>query len=360
MKIAFIDQRFHERTRSSEFFAAILENLGTVDHFYIEPTDATLIKEISDADYDLYVLWQLESYAPFLLYKRKRVLIVPMLDASMGHGRKYWKNMQGARALNFSRRLSLEHEDAGLENLYLQYFPNPDEHEIQRDFDELRGFFWQRRPEEGINCDLIKRLVADQVVKLHCHNAPDTARSEKWPSPYYFTESHWFENRADFENLLSSTNLFFAPRICEGIGMSFLEAMARGMCVVAADFPTCNEYITNNYNGILYPTSAIQSPVQLKLDPKHCAKLGFQARALVEQGYERFTKRQDELYLFVKTIPTPRKPVWISQAEENRLLDAGRMYFGSLRKFRKKVRGTVNVQINQITKLFIRTRRSYE
>ena len=34
--------------------------------------------------------------------------------------------------------------------------------------------------------------------------------------------------------------------------MAFLEAMAMGMCVVAENQPTANEYILSGQNGILY------------------------------------------------------------------------------------------------------------
>ena len=51
---------------------------------------------------------------------------------------------------------------------------------------------------------------------------------------------------------LRRAGIYFAPRLYEGIGISFLEAMAMGKAVVAPDNPTMNEYVTHNVNGFLY------------------------------------------------------------------------------------------------------------
>src|SRR6202012_2876394 len=39
----------------------------------------------------------------------------------------------------------------------------------------------------------------------------------------------------------------------EGVGITFLEAMARGCAVVAYDAPTMNEYIESGKTGVLLP-----------------------------------------------------------------------------------------------------------
>ena len=52
--------------------------------------------------------------------------------------------------------------------------------------------------------------------------------------------------------VLSSCNIYIAPRELEGIGLSFLEAMAMGKVIIASNNPTMNEYIIHNQNGYLY------------------------------------------------------------------------------------------------------------
>ena len=56
----------------------------------------------------------------------------------------------------------------------------------------------------------------------------------------------------------SRANVYFAPRLEEGIGQTFLEAIRWGRCVVAADNRTINEYIIHGVNGLLYDTLSFQ------------------------------------------------------------------------------------------------------
>lgn len=51
MKIAFLDHNFHAHTKSSHFFVAILERIGRVDIFYIDPERVDQeVEEIKDLE----------------------------------------------------------------------------------------------------------------------------------------------------------------------------------------------------------------------------------------------------------------------------------------------------------------------
>ena len=82
----------------------------------------------------------------------------------------------------------------------------------------------------------------------------------------------------------------------EGIGMSFLEAMALGQCVVAPDAPTMNEYISNGTNGLLYP---LERPGALDLS-RH-REIGARARDSIERGFARWQASQEALLDFIAT-----------------------------------------------------------
>ena len=56
----------------------------------------------------------------------------------------------------------------------------------------------------------------------------------------------------EYADLLGSCGLFAAPRRKEGIGLSFLDAMARGAFVLGYDSPTMNEYIRHAETGWLF------------------------------------------------------------------------------------------------------------
>ena len=64
--------------------------------------------------------------------------------------------------------------------------------------------------------------------------------------------SEGFADRSAYLAHMRAANVFFAPRATEGIGMANLEAMAHGMCIVAHDDATANEYLIHKQNGYLY------------------------------------------------------------------------------------------------------------
>jgi glycosyltransferase involved in cell wall biosynthesis len=81
--------------------------------------------------------------------------------------------------------------------------------------------------------------------------------------------------------------------------MSFLEAMARGQCVIAADNPTMNEYITHGVNGLLF---APRQP--MPLDLAAMPRLGRRAREGIEDGFERWQRdRRGRLLDYIAAPP---------------------------------------------------------
>ncbi|HTV33686.1 MAG TPA: glycosyltransferase, partial [Methylocella sp.] len=110
------------------------------------------------------------------------------------------------------------------------------------------------------------------------------------------TASQWLEDRKDLEKLVAEANVYFAPRPYEGIGMAFLEAMARGQCVVAPNAPTMSEYMTHGISGLFYD---VENPHPLDF----CAarKIGANARRTIERGFKRWQYDQSDIlpaYLF--------------------------------------------------------------
>jgi glycosyltransferase involved in cell wall biosynthesis len=101
-----------------------------------------------------------------------------------------------------------------------------------------------------------------------------------------FTSS-WTGDHDQYMDRLSESNVFFASRAAEGIGMSFLEAMSIGLCVVAPNAPTMNEYLQDGVNGLLYDPDH-----PAPLDFGRAGELGAAAHASVELGRKKW---QDSL-----------------------------------------------------------------
>ena len=128
--------------------------------------------------------------------------------------------------------------------------------------------------------------------------------------------------------MLGECSLYFAPREAEGIGHSFIEALSLGLCVVAPDAPTMNEYITNGVNGILYDPFFPQ-PISLK----DIDDIRRRALSLAWEGHERWLESLPGLVDFIKkpmAIYAPKRHPWLYAKKRGR---------AGLRQLYKKVRG---------------------
>lgn len=306
MRIAIIDHSYHATTKSTRFFDEILEGLGTVRRFHEESWcggSNDWRSHFNENDYDLIVVWQAHEAFSRLSGKHDNVVFVPMYDAMVGGTRFYWRNkFSHAKCLSFSRRLHEEVTKRGALSAYFQYFPDPTHYPQVKDFSEVRPFFWYRSG--VIDTSLVFDLCAGTKIKnMTLHNAPDPGKpplaiAKFPPNIANFEVSTWFDSIEHYRAALVRNNVFFASRAREGIGMAFLEAMACGLCVVAPDFPTMNEYITSGSNGLLYCLRDRSA-----LDFTRAAEIGARARETVARGHAEW---QDALPRLLDFIATPK------------------------------------------------------
>jgi glycosyltransferase involved in cell wall biosynthesis len=179
--------------------------------------------------------------------------------------------------------------------MYIQYFPDVNEF-IPGKENEI--FFWQRI--SNLNFSVLKKLLGKVKFNIHIHKAVDPGHEffmpEKEDIEYYnITFSDWFEKKSDFLELIKSKSIYFAPRLTEGIGQSFLEAMSMGKAVVAPDKPTMNEYITNNYNGYLYDFNNPQ-----KINFRDVKKVQENAYKYMKEGNVTWNKEKIRIIDFIK------------------------------------------------------------
>jgi Glycosyl transferases group 1 len=319
VKVALLDQSFHRKTGSSRFLLEVLRPLGTVDHFFVDEND---LGEVADGN-DFIILFQTEFCAPYFLARGKRTVIVPMYDACANMPEVYWRAMAGARVISFCRRLHVRMLECGLESIYLQYFPDPSSIKVVEDFSNLRGFLWQRHPREGFNWRLGSRLCGSSMASLHVHLAADDGNNDLEMLPLGVTTSEGFADRYEYFAHMRTANVFFAPRATEGIGMANLEAMTHGMCVVAHDDATANEYIVHQENGYLYN---IGNPENLSLTLARAQQCGRGARKTVEDGYEQYNEKLDDLRSFISSTPKPN-PLYRQQFPPNNFIRLARQIF---------------------------------
>lgn len=309
MKVLLLDHAFHKATGSSGFFVALLRQRFVVDHRFIDaesPDADPVFRE--DLTHDIVVLWQFDYLAPLFMARGMRTVVVPMYDGSANMPRPHWQAAQGARFVNFSRTLHERVLAAGGASLHVRYFPRPvDEREIV-DLPDVGAFFWQRRPRE-LPARVVTQMLGTSLRALHIHCASDIAGEQAPIDPASLgvpgltvTQSSWFDTQARYLDQLRRCNVYVAPRISEGIGFAFLEAMARGMCVIASDQPTHTEYIANWISGVLFNP---YQPPQVALGVDQVRVIGRMAWQSVRIGREQWEAEEPALLDWIASTPRP-------------------------------------------------------
>ncbi|MBI1820253.1 MAG: tetratricopeptide repeat protein [Nitrospirae bacterium] len=299
-KLAFIDLAFHQRTKSTLELIEIFKRYFTVDVYWDDGTiDFT---NIATQNYDTVIFFQqIYGIRKLIALNVKNIVIIPMYDDALEFSDSYLKQFSHVKFINFSKIFHHRFLQLGLNSKLVQYYispstlPDPAPH-----FNDLSGFFWQRT--NHIRWSTIKKLIqGTHFEKFHLHCAVDNPKTISLEKPsgddlkkFGITMTNWFSNKEEYLSILNASNIFFAPRLNEGIGMSFLEAMAMGKCVVAPDNPTMNEYIKHGENGLLYDP---ENPVPL--DFSKAEEMGKNARKYAEEGYRQWKQDEKEMIQFI-------------------------------------------------------------
>jgi hypothetical protein len=179
-----------------------------------------------------------------------------MFDGSALLRSSHWKALRGAFVLNFSRTLHNIASIEGCNSYFITFYPEPQIKNPTNVNPPYRVLFWERQPQYYLNESFVSSLFDPKTIShIHIHRDYDpksyTQTHKKINSKCKITYSSWFKNKSEYFNILKKSDIYVAPRLAEGIGFGFLEAMALGKCVIANDAPTHNEYIHNWKNGIL-------------------------------------------------------------------------------------------------------------
>jgi glycosyltransferase involved in cell wall biosynthesis len=305
-KIALVDHSFHRRTNSTSFLIEILKKHFHVDVIWDNAWQEgphTDLKYLKNKGYKKIILFQQIYYGKKELREIDGVnlIIIPMYDCCSSCSYRFWQKFRYVKVINFSRALHLKLKKYRFMSKYFQYFPNTSNSVLSPlTGDSLSGFFWQRT--DRITWKHIKVLIKETRFKrFYIHTAVDPPGyslilpSEKEKNKYNITLTNWFPKRKDYLKTLAKTDVYFAPRSHEGIGMSFLEAMAMGKCVVAPNNPTMNEYIVHGKTGLLYDPNRPKP-----LDFSDVKRIGMNARDYMENGYKEWLEAEAELIDFIK------------------------------------------------------------
>jgi len=256
----------------------------------------------------LLILFQLENLAAWASCFCP-VLIFPMHDFTRITPDYYLASLRRVEWVCFCRALHHRLSGLGLSSRYLQYAPNPELYRPVPWDRPLRAFFWERMPSE-FDDQAAETLVQSLGLRDLEVRKLDDARF----SPRHSREGNpgvkGWGSREEYLRKLSDFNIFLAPRRYEGLGLTVLEAMAMGLCVVAEDHPTANEYLLPLWNGILYRGDTQTLYPLSPLTQKQLSEMGNNARTTVRLIHQKWTKDREEIGQVVSRLCSlPCKPV---------------------------------------------------
>jgi glycosyltransferase involved in cell wall biosynthesis len=305
LKILFIGHGYHQKTFSNSFLLDYLKESFDIEIYYDETwqNGSHVNEEIFFKEqYSQIIFYQILPYRHILKNKRiKKVIFITMYDSVDFNSitKNFYSNFNKIIFINFSKKIHNKLLNLGLQTHYFQYFPAPQEKCFG---DKNKLFFWQRRNE--INLDLVEKLFANYPINIHLHQALDPHQliykpSEEQIKKFQLVSSSWFDSKEEFLLAIKDKALFIAPRLKEGIGMSFLEAMAMGKIVIANNNATMNEYIQHGVNGYLFD---YKNPKPLIFD--NLEKIHENAYKTIEEGYKKFQiNKKDIINIINNKLP---------------------------------------------------------
>lgn len=320
-RVAYIDHSFHQKTKSTLFFEDLLRSRFQVDSYWDERWKGGAkfdFDAIREKKYDAFFFMQIFPEGEEIEYFGERnSVLIPMYDSCVYKKVRDWLPFYKYKFVLFSSTLGDELSREGFEVLTVRYFPPLKEREVTVEKKErYRLFFWQRT--SGLSWKRIAdKIEPGQFDRIHIHNVQDPGHESGRLKASDFKKnknvvlSEWFASKEEYEAALEGCDLFFAPRLYEGIGMSFLEAMSGGKCVVAPDHPTMNEYIRHGHNGILYN---IKDAEKIIFDPEEVYRCRKNARADAERMREEWLNSREKIFDFII------KMTGVSPAHEARII----------------------------------------
>jgi hypothetical protein len=330
--LAFIDHSFHQKSKSGDFLREIFrEHFNITDYWDDSWKGGSTVppEDINKHDYAFY--FQVLNPIPELKKIKVPILWAPMYDG-VKFNYIYWKSISlfDIKILSFSKRISDWLYQFSIPTLPLQYYIRPLESPTTS---ENRIFFWYRG---DIRFNDIQRIInPDQIKELTYFENPDKDGCVQYISKEDLERfkvkliAESFLPKDVYKKLVSGSSIFIAPRKKEGIGMSFIEALSMGKCVIGYRDATLDEYITDGIDGILFDEQT------KKVDFGNIEMLRDTAYRRYNRGYEKWLSDRE------KIIPFMTEP-YHTEKSELKILLWGTL--NSISAFYRKVRYYVTVK----------------
>ena len=158
--------------------------------------------------------------------------------------------------ISYSQHITRRAETAGLKVLEVKYVPDARDGTVASFENGNILFYWNRVGMVGplALAQICRELnISKLLFKEKLDPGIDPAKGygvEQIPLDIDIELVPFFDDPKDAERFIETANVVIAPRPSEGVGLAFLEAMARGCTVLCVEAPTMTDYIVDGENGI--------------------------------------------------------------------------------------------------------------
>ncbi len=252
MKIAFLGRAIHEQTKSDLFFIDLLKQVGDVTIWRRENLGSReCVEQVNALEPHLTVFFQLPPslFHHLLKLRSKRKIWVPMWDGfqPLSLKKRLAYRLAGLEAISCCNPVHRQLKNQGIPSCQIRYFPTLTKSSPLSTASPYTFFLWQRDPNIGLNIiakNFPPSAVRKVIYKSDLHS--------EGPVAFPIEKLEGWLPKEQLLQKIAQSDFYIAPRLQEGVGLSFLEAMAMGKIVLAHNDATMNEYIEDGRTGYLF------------------------------------------------------------------------------------------------------------
>ena len=240
-RLAYIDYWSHQSTNSGDFLREILSEEFEIVNFWWKPNEKIPIEEINKFDH-MFFFHAMFPYQIMKKFRNKKIMWAPMYDALNFRNQFFesifWKQMSslGIKVLKFSNKITKSINNEDIESLKLNYFIKPNFLPKTNEGNKINIFFWDRgRIQIKDWLYLFDKKDLNEIVYFPNPDPgifkikENNLNQQKKYNIKYINKK--FLPKNEYLKIFEKCNVFIAPRKKEGIGLTVVEAISKGMFV---------------------------------------------------------------------------------------------------------------------------------
>lgn len=306
-KLAFVDFWSHKYTKSGDFLREILSEKFEITDFWWKPKVKIPLDRLNKFEH-IFFFHAIFPYQVLKQLKNKKIMWAPMYDALNFRNNffksLYWKQMSnlGVKVIKFSNKITESIGNEMIDSLKLNYFIKPTLYQSVNKSKKLNIFFWDRG---RININdwyrffdkkKINQIIYFPMPDPGCNIIDNNLINKKEYNIKHINKK--FLSKKEYLKLFKKCNVFIAPRKREGIGMSIVEAVSKGIFLVGYNDSTMNEYISNNKIGFIFDETTIK-----KINTKDIINNYKYRNTYAKLNYDRWNKDKKKIIPLLKRKP---------------------------------------------------------